>query len=126
MARAVYEVEGGKQLRRTLKAAGVSLASLKNVHKAAAALAAAAAARKAPRVTGRLAGNVRAGATQRAGIVRAGGARIPYAGPIHWGWSKRNISANPFMVDAAKQTEPQWVQLYADYTEKALETIEGK
>jgi hypothetical protein len=84
------------------------------------------AANLAPHRSGRLVGNIRAGATQKAAFVRAGGARVPYAGPVHWGWPKRNITANPFMTKAAQQTEPRWLAVYEDYTTNALDHIEGK
>jgi hypothetical protein len=32
--------------------------------------------------------------------VSAGGARAPYAAPIHWGWHRRHIKKNPFLMDA--------------------------
>jgi len=124
--RALAEVEGGPRFRRTLKQAGIDLKNLRNVHRSVGTLVAVAAAAFAPRRSGRLAGNIRAGATQKAAIVRAGGARLPYAGPIHWGWPKRNITANPFITQAAQQTEPRWIAVYQDYTDNALDHIEGK
>jgi hypothetical protein len=126
MTRAQYEVEGGRELRRTLKAAGIDLSNLKNVHRQAAELAAARGRVDAPERSGKLARSVRAGATQRAGVVRAGFARLPYGPPIHWGWKRRNITPNPFLTRAAQETEPRWVRLYLDYTEKALDTVKGK
>ena len=33
-------------------------------------------------------------------MVRAGFARVPYAGPIHFGWRKRNIQPQPFLYEA--------------------------
>jgi hypothetical protein len=35
-------------------------------------------------------------AGQTAAVVRAGRASVPYAGPIHWGWPSRHITAQPF------------------------------
>lgn len=32
--------------------------------------------------------------------VSAGGARAPYASPIHWGWPRRHIDKQPFLMDA--------------------------
>lgn len=53
-----------------------------------------------PSRTGRLAGNVRAGRGKTKAVVRAGGARVPYAGVIHYGWPARGIRAQPFLTDA--------------------------
>ncbi|WP_349866847.1 hypothetical protein [Leifsonia sp. WHRI 6310E] len=124
--RAIAEVEGADRFRRTLRKAGIDLKNLRNVHKSVGAIVATAAARLAPRRTNRLANNIRAGATQKAAFVRAGGARVPYAGPVHWGWPKHHIPANPFMTTAAQETEPRWFRVYEDYTTNALDYIEGK
>jgi hypothetical protein len=53
-----------------------------------------------PKETGTLAGSLRPGATNRTGIVRAGSRKVPWAGPIHFGWRARNIKPNPFLYDA--------------------------
>lgn len=60
-----------------------------------------------PRETGNLAGTLRAGRGKTKAVVRAGGARAPYAGPVHYGWPARNIPANPFLTDALQRTRPQ-------------------
>jgi hypothetical protein len=53
-----------------------------------------------PKETGTLAGSLRPGATNRTGLVRAGSRKVPWAGPIHFGWRARNIKPNPFLYDA--------------------------
>jgi hypothetical protein len=50
--------------------------------------------------TGALKGSIRTAAQQRRVIVRAGGARVPYANPIHWGWFRRGIKPNQFFSRA--------------------------
>lgn len=56
----------------------------------------------APKVTGTLAGNVRAGSAKTKASVAVGSkARVPYAGPINFGWPRRNISPSLFMQEAA-------------------------
>lgn len=131
---AVYsgmKLEGGRQLRRTLKQAGVDIKELKKVHRQAGEIVSGRASTWAPRGnTGNLQRSVRAGATQTASIVRAGNNRksktgVPYAGPIHWGWKARNIKANPFLSYSAQATEPKWVQLFFDHVNDTLDKIEG-
>lgn len=85
----------------------------------------------APVRTGRLAASVRTGATMSAGIVRAGNNRksaagVPYGGVIHWGWPARGIRANTFVLDAAKLTEPAWVELYFRRMSDIIQKVEGK
>lgn len=57
-------------------------------------------AASAPVRTGKLDGTIRAGRGKTKAVVRAGGARAPYAGVIHYGWPARGIAAQPFLVDA--------------------------
>lgn len=84
-----------------------------------------AAAARAPRRSGKLAGSIRPGATQKAGVVRAGRASIPYAGVIHWGWPGHNIAAQPFLTEAAAATESTWSDLYWAELQRVIESIEG-
>ena len=50
--------------------------------------------------TGKLSGSLRAGKGKTKAVVRAGGARAPYAGVVHYGWPARNIAPNPFITNA--------------------------
>jgi hypothetical protein len=126
VARAVGEVEGAAQLRRTLKKAGVDMKQLAAANREAAQTVAAAARPTTPVRLGNLAKSVRAGATQKAGIVRAGRGSLPYAGPIHWGWPARGIKPHPWIADAAKATEPQWVSDYIEHVDRVLDQVRGK
>ena len=116
-------VEGARRLRATMKRAGIDLQELKDAHREAADVVVG--ATRAPSRTGRLAGTVRPGATKTMAIVRAGYASVPYAGPIHWGWPKRNIRAQPFLSDAAQSSEPTWVQAYEREVNEIIDKIEG-
>lgn len=118
-------IYGAARLRRTLRQAGATVADLKAPHKAAAEIAGRAAAARAPRRSGRLARTVRNSATQTAGIIRAGRKSVPYAGVIHWGWPRRNIRANPWITEAARATEPRWVDAFMQHTEQAIERVRG-
>ncbi len=117
------EVVGARRLRATMKRAGIDLDELKNAHREAAEVVVK--ATRAPAVTGRLASSVRPGATKTAAIVRAGYASVPYAGPIHWGWPRRNIRAQPFLSDAATSSEGTWIQAYENEIEDIINRIEG-
>lgn len=58
-----------------------------------------------PVLSGALKGSLRAGRGKTKAVVRAGGARIPYAGVIHYGWPARNIEPNPFITDALRRQQ---------------------
>lgn len=126
-------MEGTRQLRKTLREAGDDLQDLKDAHRAAGQIVVPIAIRYAPvgkpgksKQPGRLRNSVRAGATKTYAAVRAGGKRVPYAPPIHWGWFRRKIRPSLFIARAAKDGEPQWVPAYLEKLNKAIDKVEGK
>lgn len=131
----IYEVEGGRQLRATLREADEALEDLKKAHAEAAAIAAHASAALAPKRSGRLADTIRSSGTKTAGIVRAGLKSVPYAPAIHWGWKTRPnqqkgwrggpIPANPFISRGAQDSEGRWIRVYENHVEQALEKVKG-
>ena len=121
-----YRVEGAARLRRTLRSAGDDLSDMRDsAHRPAAAYVAQKAASSAPVKTGRLSAAGRPGATKTGAMVRWGGARVPYAGPIHYGWPRRNIRAQPFITDTVRSNQPQIEQLYNAAVEQILNRIKG-
>lgn len=119
-------VDGVDRLKRTLRKAGHDVSQFKEANRAAASVVSGAATGTAPKGrTGKLAASVRAGATQKAGVVRAGRKSVPYAGPIHWGWPRRNITAQPFLSASARATESEWMAVYNKHIEDILDDIKG-
>lgn len=125
MSSPVYKVEGGRELRRTLRQAGDDLQDLTKAHREAAEIAARASSALAPVKSGRLRDTIRAAGTKTAGVVRAGFARVPYAGPIHWGWGRRHIKAQPFISRGAQDSEGRWIRVYEDYIQTTIEKVKG-
>lgn len=123
MAQPVVQIIGARQLRRTLRAAGQDMSDLKRVHAEVGRIVVAASS--APTRTGKLAASIRAGAAATSATVRAGGARVPYAGPIHWGWPARGITAQPFLTEAAQQTEPRWTEVYLTEVNRIIDQVTG-
>lgn len=119
------QVLGAKELRATLKRAGDDLADLKGAHGAAAQVVTGSARAGAPKRSGRLAANVRGSGAATSATIRAGGASVPYAGPIHFGWPGHNIEPQPFITEAAQRTEPVWVGLYTAAVDKILGRVHG-
>lgn len=118
-------VEGLRELRRELRQAGDDLSDLKDANAKVARLVADKAAALAPRRSGALAASVRGNRAAGKAQVAAGGARVPYAGPIHWGWPARGIEARPFVSDAAQQTEAQWLDIYTHDVQRVLDRVRG-
>lgn len=122
----VLKIEGSEQLRKTMRRAGADMQQLKDAHRLVATTVATRGLAQAPvGPSGKLAKTVRPGATVKAAIVRAGKKNVPYAGPIHWGWPKRNIEAQPWLYEAAVHSEPVWVEIYTDAVNDIIDTIEG-
>ena len=83
-------VVGQKRFVSTMRRAGADMKELKEVNRQAAGIALPAVQARTPRgKTGKLARTVRAGATQKAGVIRAGRKAVPYAGVINYGWAPR-------------------------------------
>ncbi|MFJ2370879.1 hypothetical protein [Microbacterium sp. NPDC087665] len=121
----VVRVEGARRLRSTLRKAGDDLADMKKAHADAAGIAARASEALAPKRSNKLADTIRAAGTKTAGIIRAGFARVPYAGPIHWGWFARGIKPQPFLSKGAQDSEGRWVRVYQDYLESTIDKVKG-
>lgn len=117
------ELRGARELAKGLRKAGADMKDLRAVNRQAAQVVVPEAKTLVPRRSGRLANSIRAGATQKAGVVRAGSKRIPYAGPINYGWPKRHIKPTRFMNQAAKNTEPEWTKLYRDAVQQIIDRI---
>lgn len=126
-AKTTITVKGADNLARTLKKAGADMKDLRKGNKQAAQVVVGPARALAPKGrTGRLAKSIRAGATAKAGVIRAGNNKtVPYAGPIEYGWPGHHITAQPFVRAAAKQTEPQWTQIYMDIINNAITQVYG-
>ena len=116
-------VVNARELRAALKRAGDDLDEMKDSHARVSAFVADEAEARAPRRSGRLAASVRGSRQVRRARVSAGGAAVPWAGPIHWGWPDRNIEAQPFIADAAHDTEPRWLPTYLEEVEAIVDRV---
>ena len=98
-----FKVDGLKELQKEIRQTeDVELKKqLRLANKEAAQVVADQAKVEVPRRSGRLARSIGVQASQTSALVKAGtAARVPYAGPIHFGWPKRNIRPQPFLYEA--------------------------
>lgn len=117
--RAQVQFVGLRELRTSLrKMEGDAVGRLAEAHEAASRIVADAARPRVPVVTGALKETVRHSGTKTRGIVRAGYKRVPYAGPIHFGWAARGIQAQPFFYDAMDRREQQVIQQFAKHVDR--------
>lgn len=101
-------ITGLRETLRSMEKAGNSAQDLKDLMTSLSAIVISAA--QPPRgPTGRLETSIRPGRGKTKAVIRAGGARTPYAGVIHYGWPARNIPAQPYLTDAINRTRPQLI-----------------
>ena len=95
---------------------GIRLANKKSVERAFVPLIKA----RAPRRSGALAGSVKARATaQRAQIIVGTNVRVPYAGPINFGWPLRHIAPQEFIYSGIAAGEKAMLDIYVTEIDKA-------
>ncbi len=71
-------------------------------------------------VSGRLRSTIRAGRGKTKAVVRAGGARAPYAGVNHYGWPAHNIAPNPYLVNAVRSERADILQALDEGMEEIM------
>ena len=72
---------------------------------------------------GRYRDSIRALASQRGAAVKVGGARVPYANPIHWGWPKHGIPRRPVLQDALRDLHSEVDRAYQDAVDNLVREI---
>ena len=101
MAGYTVTIKGVNEVIRSLKAYEGAAQDLKEANSAIGSKVSTAAKATAPFQTGALAGSIRGNRALKKVQIKAGGARVPYAGVIEYGWPARNIEAQPFLRRAA-------------------------
>lgn len=114
MAGGGTHVEGLRETVKALEAAGVELTDLKEAMARIAAVGADLVASHTPVATGKLRASVRGNKAKGKAEVLAGKASVPYAGPINYGWPKRNIRPRNFLAAADAELGPKVVQMFED------------
>ena len=92
-------IEGLRQTVRSLERFGVEVSDLKAAFKRIGSLVQRDAQARAPKKSGRLAASIWPSNTKNKSILRAGSARVVYAGVQHYG-GYNNIKPHPFLSDA--------------------------
>jgi hypothetical protein len=125
MADPQIEVEGLAEFVRDLKRAGDKDAEveLKRAHRDAADVVAKAARPMVPTSSGALLGTLRTAATLKSGRVALGKKAVPYANPIHWGWLRRHITPNPFLLDAFDARRAEVLDTFERSVERLVDSI---
>lgn len=134
------KVEGTKELRRAIRQLEDAAdrkganAELRSAWRTAARVVESRAKVEAPRRSGALAGSIKSKATTRGASVSAGGTkRVPYAGPIHYGWGSRPnkrkgwrggpIAANRFLDRAVAESIDPVVAVLEDGMRRLVDKV---
>lgn len=102
-----FKVEGLSKVVRQLQQFGLDIDDLKDAFSSIAREGAQIASRHAPRLTGRLASDIRGNRAKSKAAVIAGRKSLPYAGPQNYGWPKRGIKPTQFMQKADEEMRPK-------------------
>lgn len=132
--RPVLAVEGGRQLRASLKKAEGEITDLKAAHRDVADVVVAAVKANPPYdpVTPdgvHIASTVRPSATKTQAAVRAGNnTKVTYAPTLHYGDKRPShprADADPFLWLAATRTERQWLPIFEKHVDRVIDQIRG-
>jgi hypothetical protein len=115
-------VTGLNKLTRELQGLGLEVDDLKEAFSDIAADAADKAAQFAPRRSGKLAGTIRGNRAKNKAVVTAGRGKVRYAGPINYGWPKRNIRADGFMQRADDAVRPTVVERLTQNIQRVIDS----
>lgn len=119
--RSGIELEGDAQLRATLARADNELETLDQSDNAR--LVEQRARIGAPKLSGTLAGSIRASDTVRGTVAIS--SDLIYAAPIHYGWRAHNISPNPFLTEALANSESLVVANNLREVNRILDRVKG-
>ena len=117
MSQPAVGLRNGRELRKAFREAGEGIQELKQLHRAIADDVAGTAKTLVPVRSGRLKASIRGAGLQTRALVRAGNNRksasgVPYAHPIHFGWSRRHIKPQPFLYEALDERRQEVIGAY--------------
>ena len=101
MAGYTVAVKGLREVVRSFDQYAGAVDDLKDANAAIGSKVSKTASAIAPQRTGGLARSIRPNRAKQKVQIKAGGSSVPYAGPIEYGWEKRNIEPKPFLRRAA-------------------------
>lgn len=113
MAKETLYVEGVREVIRSLERLGVAVADMKAVFKNIGNRVVSDAQRLVPRKSGALYNTIKASNTKNKSIVRAGSARVPYAGVQEYG-GYNNIEEHGFLRGAVEKNQETSRELMDD------------
>jgi hypothetical protein len=124
-------VEGLRETIKNLQALGAEKSEFVEINLEAAEILMSAARPLIPVKTGNLANSMRASKTANYAQIALGKAKVPYAGPVHWGWFydrknfiQKNIKPALFMPRALKANFQRIMSHYDSAMQRLLTKYE--
>ena len=111
-------ISGLNETIRDLNRAGAAATDMRDLMHSVGMIVVRRAAGLVPLKTGRLKGSLRAGRGKTKAVSRAGGARVPYAPVINYGWPRRRIRAVHFLDQALRDTRAAQFRAFDEGIEK--------
>ena len=122
MAEAItVQVQGLNETLRALKKLGDDMEDLKDANADISSTVARAASALAPRLTGNLASSIKGNRAAKRVQIKAGGARVPYAGVIEYGWQSRGIRPQPYLRKAAYENQSYVIDKYEENIKQVIQ-----
>jgi hypothetical protein len=105
---------------RALESLGVEVEDLKDVMGSISAEGARLAAEYAPVRSGKLRKSIRGNRAKSRAAITAGKKRVPYAGPINFGWRKRHIQPSEFMQRADRALQARVPEMLTEGIQRLI------
>ena len=119
---AEVKILGLSRLRSTLRKAGADMDDMKQANQRASQTVSTRAQAIGPSRSGALVGSLRNPRIASKAVVRS---TLRYAPVIHYGWPGHHIRPQPFLTEAAGQTQDQWLKDYEDDLQRIAGSVEG-
>ena len=114
MASSDIGIVGLRETIKSLEQLGTDVSELKQAMQRIGNIVVVEAQARAPKVSGALASSIKGNKAKGQVTIKAGSAKVPYAGVQHYGWPARNIKATKFITGAAASKREEVIQAISD------------
>lgn len=120
-------VVGLNSIIRELRKMGIDAQDLKSATNAASAVVLPAAIAATPVKTGKLQQTVKASKSPNKVVITAGNSvSVPYANPIHFGWRRKKIVGNPWLLQVRDSYGDEVANTYINELQKLINKAESR
>jgi hypothetical protein len=121
------KIKNLNRILSALKKTGLDAQELKGATRKASALVLPIAVARTPVRTYKLQRTVKASTAKNTVAIRAGTpTSVPYGAVIHWGWKKRNIKPNPWLLQIRDEYSEDVKNIYTQEIQKLIDqTLDG-